>query len=120
MDDGKTVCFNAEMYGIFGGVTGSDDYFWRIIMKRIKFIAGLLSAAMCMSVMTVPRSGGVPVKLSASAVTVSEFPEEYKYAADWIWTNRIEREKSTERRNTIFDQIEAGRGTINYVVKWQS
>ncbi len=54
MDDGKTVCFNAEMYGIFGGVTGSDDYFWRIIMKRIKFIAGLLSAAMCMSVMTVP------------------------------------------------------------------
>ena len=89
-------------------------------MKRIKFIAGLLSAAMCMSVMTVPRSGSMPVKLSASAVTVSEFPEEYKYAADWIWTNRIEREKSTERRNTIFDQIEAGRGTINYVVKWQS
>ena len=89
-------------------------------MKRIRLLAGVLSAAMCMSIMAVPRSSGMPVKLSASAVTVSEFPEEYKYAADWIWTNRIEREKSTERRNTIFDQIEAGKGTINYVVKWQS
>ncbi|WP_303818874.1 hypothetical protein [Ruminococcus flavefaciens] len=89
-------------------------------MKRIRLLAGVLSAAMCMSIMTVPQSSGMPVKLSASAVTVSEFPEEYKYAADWIWTNRIEREKSTERRNTIFDQIEAGKGTINYVVKWQS
>ena len=29
-------------------------------------------------------------------------------------------EKSTERRNTIFDQIDAGNGTINYVVRWQS
>lgn len=113
---GKQYALMQRCMGSLGGVTGSDDYFWRIIMKRIKFIAGLLSAAMCMSVMTVPRSGGVPVKLSASAVTVSEFPEEYKYAADWIWTNRIEREKSTERRNTIFDQIEAGRGTIKIML----
>ena len=50
----------------------------------------------------------------------ADFPQEYKSAADWIWTNRIEREQSTARRNTIFDQIIAGKGTINYVVKWQS
>lgn len=52
--------------------------------------------------------------------TMADFPEEYRYAADWIWDNRIAVEKSTERRNTIFDQIVAGDGTINYVVRWQS
>ncbi|WP_298481822.1 dockerin type I repeat-containing protein [uncultured Ruminococcus sp.] len=52
--------------------------------------------------------------------TMADFPAEYQYAADWIWDNRIAVEKSTERRNTIFDQIVAGKGTINYVVRWQS
>ena len=46
--------------------------------------------------------------------------QEILFAADWIWTNRIEREQLTARRNTILDQIVAGKGTINYVVKWQS
>ncbi len=53
-------------------------------------------------------------------LTFDDFPSEYRYAADWIWDNRIAVEKSTERRNTIFDQIVAGKGTINYVVRWQS
>lgn len=53
-------------------------------------------------------------------LTMADFPAEYQYAADWIWDNRIAVEKSTERRNTIFDQIVAGKGTINYVVRWQS
>ena len=51
---------------------------------------------------------------------MADFPSDYTYAADWIWNNRIAAEKSTERRNTIFDQIDAGNGTINYVVRWQS
>lgn len=51
---------------------------------------------------------------------MADFPSDYTYAADWIWNNRITAEKSTERRNTIFDQIDAGNGTINYVVRWQS
>lgn len=53
-------------------------------------------------------------------LTLADVPSDYTYALDWIWTNRIQNEKSTERRNTIFDQIVAGEGTINYVVRWQS
>ena len=55
-----------------------------------------------------------------SDITIDDMPADYREAADWIWTHRIEREQSTVRRNTIFDQIDAGKGTINYVVKWQS
>lgn len=50
-------------------------------------------------------------------LTMADFPSDYTDAADWIWNNRIVAEKSTERRNTIFDQIVAGEGTINYVVR---
>ena len=53
-------------------------------------------------------------------LTINDLPEEYRYAADWIWRNRIEMEQSTVRRNTIFDQIVAGNGTLNYIVRWQS
>ena len=53
-------------------------------------------------------------------LTMADFPSDYTDAADWIWNNRIVAEKSIERRNTIFDQIDAGNGTINYVVRWQS
>ncbi|WP_303834530.1 dockerin type I domain-containing protein [Ruminococcus flavefaciens] len=88
-------------------------------MKK-RAISALASAAMCLSSVLLPLNTAAPAEFSASAVSISDFPEEYQYAADWIWTNRIEREKSTERRNTIFDQIDAGKGTINYVVKWQS
>ncbi len=53
-------------------------------------------------------------------LTMADFPAEYQTAADWIWENRISVEKSTARWNTIFDQIAAGDGTLNYVVRWQS
>lgn len=53
-------------------------------------------------------------------LTMADYPAGYLEASDWIWNNRIVAEKSTERRNTIFDQIDAGNGTINYVVRWQS
>lgn len=61
---------------------------------------------------------------AASQLTFDDFPSEYRYAADWIWDNRISVEDSTgskaKRYNSIFDQIIAGEGTINYVVRWQS
>lgn len=53
-------------------------------------------------------------------LTLSDMPENYEYPAQWIWENRIVAEKSTVRRNTIFDQIVAGDGTLNFVVRWQS
>ena len=88
-------------------------------MKK-KIIAAALSAAMCMSALAVPHTVLQTRPLSAAAVSISDLPSDFQYAADWIWNNRIARERSTERRNTIFDQIVAGKGTINYVVKWQS
>lgn len=51
---------------------------------------------------------------------LSDMPSDYTTAMEWIWTNRFEREGSTTRWNTIFDQIVAGDGTLNFVVRWQS
>ena len=88
--------------------------------KSKKVTAALLAGALCLTSYTAQSLTWQSSVISASAVTISDMPSEYQYAADWIWTNRIEREQSTVRRNTIFDKIVAGKGTINYVVKWQS
>ncbi|MDE6777283.1 MAG: zinc-dependent metalloprotease, partial [Oscillospiraceae bacterium] len=53
-------------------------------------------------------------------ITLADMPEAYQESAKWIWENRCVYEGSTSRRNTIFDQIYAGNGTINFVVRWQS
>ena len=60
------------------------------------------------------------VSAEENGVTMDDLPQDYKESMDWIWQNRILDEKSTERRNLIFDQIVAGKGTLNYVVRWQS
>ncbi len=90
--------------------------------RRNRIAAALLATAICIT--PIVAQGGydfsAPVTITASAESISDMPAEFQYAADWIWQNRIEREQSTVRRNTIFDQIVAGKGTINYVVKWQS
>ena len=88
-------------------------------MKNKKAISALLAAALCLTGISA-QPFRQEVSVTASAVSISDLPADFQYAADWIWTNRIEREQSTARRNTIFDQIVAGKGTINYVVKWQS
>lgn len=89
-----------------------------------KICAGTLSAIMLGSAFCLPLSGNSLLAknemLSASAETLSNMPSEYQSAADWIWENRIQKEHSTERWNTLFDQLIAGKGTLNYVVKWQS
>ena len=87
-------------------------------MKKTKLSAALLASAVCL--VTVPQKPMPEKMITASAASISDLPADFQYAADWIWQNRIEREQSTARRNTIFDQIVAGKGTINYVVKWQS
>lgn len=60
------------------------------------------------------------IEIENDNITIADLPAEYKSAADWIWENRIVRENSTGKRNTIFDQIVAGKGTLNFVVRWQS
>ena len=47
-------------------------------------------------------------------------PSNLKSSIEWVWNNRMVKEGSTNKRNIIFDQIFAGNGTLNYVVRWQS
>ena len=88
-------------------------------MKLKKLISGIAVASL-IAVTSVPAYSSLFVSCPASAVSISDLPSEYQYAADWIWQNRVEKEQSTARWNTIFDQIIAGKGTVNYVVRWQS
>ena len=86
---------------------------------RTRITAVALSAAVITSALTSPISitgmKGPPSVLSdavitanaAENITIDDFPSEYKYAADWIWNNRIVSERSVEAWNTIFDQIVA-------------
>lgn len=89
-------------------------------MKHKKIMAAILSATICLSSLTMTNIYFQKSEIAAEVTSISDMPSDFQYAADWIWTNRIEKEQSTVRRNTIFDQIIAGKGTINYVIKWQS
>ncbi len=89
--------------------------------KRIK--TAMLCLVMGVSIVTVPFCLSTNTLQKTEAVTTTtldNMPTEYRESLDWIWQNRILDEKSTERRNLIFDQIVAGNGTLNYVVRWQS
>jgi hypothetical protein len=56
----------------------------------------------------------------ATNLTVADMPSNIKPSVEWVWNNRMLKEGSTNRKNLIFDQIYAGKGTLNYVVRWQS
>ena len=57
---------------------------------------------------------------SSQNITLSDMPSEYKDSIEWVYNNRILVEDSISRRNLIFDQIFAGNGSLNYVIRWQS
>lgn len=90
----------------------------------LKVLSGILSSSVlilsAVSPLNINNIIKTDISVNANAVTIDDFPSEYQYASDWIWQNRIEREQSTVRKNIIFDQIVAGKGTLNYVVRWQS
>ena len=92
-------------------------------MKNKKAISALLAAALCLTGISA-QPYRKEATVTAFAVSISDLPSDYQYAADWIWNNRIVKENSmgssSHRYNNIFDMIVAGKGTINYVVKWQS
>ncbi|MBQ8297249.1 MAG: hypothetical protein IJX77_08220 [Ruminococcus sp.] len=106
--------------------------------KKNRLTAAAVSAALLAATAVSPVGTGktkieipssTPITAEAAgSITIDDLPEEYQYAADWIWNNRIAIENSTGsanasssgRWNTIFDQIIDGKGTINYVVRWQS
>ncbi|MNJ66081.1 hypothetical protein D3C77_621260 [compost metagenome] len=84
----------------------------------------MLAAMLGGSVSAAPQEQSAPQALELSDVqlqsTVADMPSNYKSSIEWVWNNRIVKEGSTIRKNLIFDQIYAGKGTINYVVRWQS
>ena len=87
-----------------------------------KILAVGVASLLCFgSVCTELSLPNTTATLTASAAsTLADFPSSYQSAADWIWTNRIQGEKSVEAWDTIYDQIVAGNGTLNYIVKWHS
>ncbi|MDE5755270.1 MAG: dockerin type I repeat-containing protein [Oscillospiraceae bacterium] len=97
--------------------------------KNLKRHLAVVSAVLCASMLTVNTGNCSVLKESenesilASAIdkiTIADMPIEYQAACDWIWENRIQAEQSMTAWNTIYDQIIAGNGTLNYIVRWQS
>ena len=87
-------------------------------MHTKKIAAALTAAVLCLSAMTAPEPVIKPE--SVSAASISDIPQEYRTACDWIWANRIETEGSCKGWSTIYDQIIAGNGTVQYILIWQS
>lgn len=103
--------------------------------SKKKLASAILSAAVMASALSAPFAFEnqpsvlfVPATVTAnaadSAITIADMPSEYQYAADWIYQNRVQNEDSigtkSKRWNSLFDQIIANNGEINYVVRWQS
>ena len=103
--------------------------------SKKKLASAILSAAVMASALSAPFAFenrpsvlSVPATVTAnaadSAITIADMPSEYQYAADWIYQNRVQNEDSmgtkSKRWNSLFDQIIANNGELNYVVRWQS
>ncbi len=86
----------------------------------MKHLSKRLFAALGATTMMGAMLSSLPQASASDTITLADMPSEYEYAAEWIWTNRIEYEGSTVDWDTIFDQIVAGNGTLHYVVQWQS
>lgn len=93
---------------------------------RRKWILGFLSAALTLSLagtaaaLATPQRQTNAVSQTAIAASLSDMPEALRPSIEWVYNNRMLKENSVGRKNLIFDQIFAGKGTINYVVRWQS
>ncbi|MBQ8960441.1 MAG: dockerin type I repeat-containing protein [Ruminococcus sp.] len=82
--------------------------------------AALAAAVLCVPFELHTGAGTALPETTASAADISEIPADYKTACDWIWQNRIQTERSMEAWSTIYDQIVAGNGTLQYILIWQS
>lgn len=93
---------------------------------RRKFISFIFSLSIVATGFLMPINETFDLNYQVETVsaeetlTIDSLPSDYKESMDWIWQNRILDEKSTERWNLIFDQIVAGNGTLNYIIRWQS
>lgn len=87
-------------------------------MQAQKLAAAFTAAALCLSALTAQNPFIKPAAVSAESI--ADIPQEYRTACDWIWSNRIEPEGSCKGWSTIYDQIIAGKGTLQYILIWQS
>lgn len=87
-----------------------------LLASSLTFTAGTASAAPTITPVVAYQASAAAV----SSITLADMPANLKSSIEWVWTNRMITEGSTTRKNLIFDQIFAGKGTINYVVRWQS
>jgi len=87
-------------------------------MQKKRHAAVFLAAALCLNALSAQNPSLAPT--TASAETIYDLPQDYKTACDWIWANRIEPEGSCKGWSTIYDQIIAGKGTLQYLLIWQS
>lgn len=87
-------------------------------MYAQKIAAALSAAALCLSFTAAQNP--IMQQTAVSAAGIADIPQEYRTACDWIWQNRIEPEGSCKGWSTIYDQIIAGNGTLQYILIWQS
>ncbi|GAA0137441.1 hypothetical protein YSY43_42820 [Paenibacillus sp. YSY-4.3] len=93
-----------------------------------KWMLAFLSAAVTVSLAgtatalaKTPQSQAYAVsQASIAAASLSDMPAALRPSIEWVYNNRMLKENSVGRKNLIYDQIFAGKGTINYVVRWQS
>ncbi|MBR3630423.1 MAG: hypothetical protein IKN55_08140 [Oscillospiraceae bacterium] len=88
--------------------------------KIKKAICGVLASAIC-SVIFTPLIPATSFK--AAADSSADIPSEYVSACDWVWDNRIyddEHEDWMKDYATIYDQLIAGNGTVQYLIRWDS
>ncbi|MNW32139.1 F5/8 type C domain protein [compost metagenome] len=95
-------------------------------LRRQKSMLVMLSMVLSATIIGTGFGGNVPhanaaadseITLSASP---SDMPANFRSSVEWVYQNRMLVENSVGRKNLIFDQIFAGKGTLNYVVRWQS
>ncbi|MDU5950728.1 MAG: dockerin, partial [Paenibacillus macerans] len=92
-----------------------------------KWLVALLSAMLTVSLTgtatalaETPQSSAITQSEASIQASLSDMPASLRPSIEWVYKNRMLKENSVGRKNLIFDQIFAGKGTINYVVRWQS
>ncbi|CAM4503361.1 dockerin [Paenibacillus macerans] len=92
-----------------------------------KWLLALLSAMLTVpltgtatALAETPQSSAITQSEESIQASLSDMPASLRPSIEWVYKNRMLKENSVGRKNLIFDQIFAGKGTINYVVRWQS
>lgn len=97
-----------------------------MMFTRRKFALTVMSLALSATMLGGGAWGQAPQAMAASDpgiavnAVLTDMPAELKSSIEWVYTNRMLKENSVGRKNLIYDQIFAGKGTLNYVVRWQS